>query len=169
MKITENIHYVGVNDYNIDLFEGQYKVEKGMAYNSYVICDEKTAVLDTVDKKFGEEWISNITEILGGKAPDYLVVHHMEPDHSANIDLFMDEFPSAKVVSNAKAFTMMKQFFGTDFDGRQISVGEGDTLPLGSHTLTFITARLPIPRSADLLSDTAPIGLLPATVLQHVI
>lgn len=140
MKITDKIFYVGVNDYNIDLFEGQYKVEKGMAYNSYVICDEKTAVLDTVDKKFGAEWLSNIKEILGEKTPDYLIVHHMEPDHSANIDLFMEEFPGAKVVSNAKAFAMMKQFFGTDFADRQISVGEGDTLNLGSHTLTFITA-----------------------------
>lgn len=140
MKITDNIFHVGVNDYNIDLFEGQYKVEKGMAYNSYVICDEKTAVLDTVEKNFGEEWLSNIKEVLGEKAPDYLVVHHMEPDHSANIDLFMNEYPEAKVVSNAKSFAMMKQFFGTDFNGRQIVVGEGDTLSLGKHTLTFVTA-----------------------------
>ena len=109
MKITDNIFYVGVNDYDIDLFEGQYKVRKGMAYNSYVIRDEKTAVLDTVDKKFGDEWLSNIENILGGSAPDYLIVHHMEPDHSANIDKFMGKYPQAQVVSNVKSFAMMKQ------------------------------------------------------------
>ncbi len=140
MNITDKIFYVGVDDREIDLFEGQYKVENGMAYNSYLICDEKTAVLDTVDKKFGDRWLSNIKEILGDKSPDYLVVHHMEPDHSANIDRFMEEFPEAQVVSNDKAFVMMKQFFGTDFDGRKIVVGDGDTLSLGAHTLTFITA-----------------------------
>lgn len=140
MKITDNILYVGVNDYNIDLFEGQYVVEKGMAYNSYVICDEKTAVLDTVDKNFGDEWLSNIKEALGEKAPDYLVIHHMEPDHSANIDRFMAEYPHAKIVSNTKAFAMIKQFFGTDYPDRQITVGEGDTLSLGKHSLTFVTA-----------------------------
>ena len=140
MKITDEILYVGVNDYNIDLFEGQYKVEKGMAYNSYIICDEKTAVLDTVDKNFGDEWLSNIEQVLEGKEPDYLVVHHMEPDHSANINRFMDKYPNAKVVSNSKSFVMMKQFFGTDYKDRQIAVGEGDTLSLGKHTLTFITA-----------------------------
>lgn len=140
MKITDNIFYIGVNDRNIDLFEGQYIVEKGMAYNSYVICDEKIAVLDTVDKNFGEEWMANLQNVLGDKVPDYLVVHHMEPDHSANIDNFMNIYPDAKIVSNAKSFVMMKQFFGTDYADRQISVGEGDTLSLGAHELTFITA-----------------------------
>lgn len=140
MKITDNIFYIGVNDRDIDLFEGQYIVEKGMAYNSYVICDEKIAVLDTVDKNFGEEWMVNLQNVLGDKAPDYLVVHHMEPDHSANIARFMDIYPDAKIVSNAKSFVMMKQFFGTDYADRQIAVGEGDTLSLGAHELTFITA-----------------------------
>ena len=140
MKITDKIFHIGVNDYDIDLFEGQYKVENGMAYNSYVICDEKTAVLDTVDKKFGDEWLENIKKVLGEKAPDYLVVHHMEPDHSANIDRFMKEYPGAKIVSNAKSFTMIKQFFGTDYPDNQIVVAEGSELCLGEHTLTFITA-----------------------------
>ena len=140
MKITDKIFHVGVNDYDIDLFEGQYKVEKGMAYNSYIICDEKTAVLDTVDKNFGDEWLGNITEVLGDKAPDYLVVHHMEPDHSANIDKFMQKYPTAKIVSNSKSFVMMKQFFGTDYTDRQVAVSDGSTLCLGEHELTFVTA-----------------------------
>lgn len=140
MKITDKIFYAGVNDYDIDLFEGQYMVEKGMAYNSYVIMDEKIAVLDTVDQNFGDEWLGNIKNILGDSTPDYLVVHHMEPDHSANIDRFAREYPNAKIVSNAKSFLMMKQFFGTDYPGRQICVAEGDTLNLGAHELTFITA-----------------------------
>ena len=140
MKITENIFYIGVNDYNIDLFEGQYMVEKGMAYNSYVICDEKTAVLDTVDKACGDKWFDNIVNTLGDKKPDYLVVHHMEPDHSANIDKFMNKYTSAKIVASSKAFVMMKQFFGTDYADRQVVVGEGDTLGLGNHQLTFVTA-----------------------------
>lgn len=140
MKVTDNIFYIGVNDYDIDLFEGQYLVEKGMAYNSYVIMDEKIAVLDTVDKNFGDEWLKNLKNILGDKQPDYLVVHHMEPDHSANIDMFAKEYPNAKIVSNAKSFVMMKQFFGTDYADRQVAVSEGDTLDLGNHKLTFITA-----------------------------
>lgn len=140
MKITDKISYIGVNDYDIDLFEGQYMVEKGMAYNSYVICDEKIAVLDTVDKNFGDEWLSNIKNVIGDKSPDYLVVHHMEPDHSANIDRFIEAYPNAKIVSNAKSFTMMKQFFGTDYSDRQIAVGEGDTLNLGESELAFVTA-----------------------------
>lgn len=140
MKITEEIFSVGVNDREIDLFEGQYVVENGMAYNSYVICDEKIAVLDTVDKKFGEEWLGNVSEVLGGKTPDYLVVHHMEPDHSANIDKFAKAYPSAKIVASAKAFIMMEQFFGTNYEDRRVVVGEGDTLSLGAHNLTFITA-----------------------------
>lgn len=140
MKITENIFNVGVNDREIDLFEGQYWVENGMAYNSYLICDDKVAVLDTVDKNFGGEWLSNIEKILGDKAPDYLIVQHMEPDHSANIDKFMDKYPSAQIVSSSKAFAMIKQFFGTDYPERQIVVGEGDTLSLGARDLTFVTA-----------------------------
>lgn len=140
MKVTDNIFYIGVNDYDIDLFEGQYLVEKGMAYNSYVIMDEKIAVLDTVDKNFGDEWLKNLKNILGDKQPDYLVVHHMEPDHSANINMFAKEYPNAKIVSNAKSFVMMKQFFGTDYADRQVAVSEGDTLDLGNHKLTFITA-----------------------------
>lgn len=140
MKITENIFNVGVNDREIDLFEGQYWVENGMAYNSYVICDDKVAVLDTVDKNFGAEWLSNIGKILGDKAPDYLIVQHMEPDHSANIDKFMDKYPNATIVASAKAFTMIKQFFGTNYPERQMVVGEGDTLSLGARDLTFVTA-----------------------------
>lgn len=140
MTVSENIYNVGVNDRDIDLFEGQYMVEKGMAYNSYLVCDKKTAVLDSVDKNFGDEWISNIKKILGNKAPDYLIVQHMEPDHSSNIDLFMETYPEAKIVSNSKSFTLMKQFFGTDYAGRQIAVGEGDKLSLGSKELIFVTA-----------------------------
>ena len=140
MKVTENIYNVGVNDREIDLFEGQYWVENGMAYNSYLVCDDKVAVLDTVDKGFGEEWLGNIANILGDKEPDYLIIQHMEPDHSANIDKFMDKYPSAKLVSSAKAFVMIKQFFGTDYPDRQIVVGEGDILSLGSRDLAFVTA-----------------------------
>ncbi len=140
MKITQDIRYVGVNDHDVDLFEGQYVVENGMAYNSYVIMDEKIAVMDTVDARFGAQWLKNITAELGARKPDYLVVQHMEPDHSANIAAFMTAYPSATVVSSQKAFKMMEQFFGTDFDGRRIIVGEGDTLSLGSHNLTFVTA-----------------------------
>ena len=140
MKITGDIKYVGVNDKNIDLFEGQYDVPNGMAYNSYVILDEKCAVLDTVDRKFGDEWLGNLKTVLDGRAPDYLVVHHMEPDHSANIARFLAEYPEAVVVSSDKAFVMMKQFFGDDYAARRIVVKEGDKLPLGKHTLTFLTA-----------------------------
>lgn len=140
MKITDKISYVGVNDREIDLFEGQYIVENGMAYNSYVIIDEKIAVCDTVDKKFGAEWLENIENAIGEKAPDYLIVHHMEPDHSANIAAFAKKYPNAKIVSNAKSFTMMKQFFGVDYRDRAIAVGEGDTLSLGEYELGFITA-----------------------------
>ena len=140
MFISENIKYIGVNDHDIDLFEGQYIVPSGMAYNSYAVIDEKVAIMDSVDARFGEEWLANINEALGGKAPDYLVVQHMEPDHSANIDLFAKTYPDAKIVSSAKAFVMMKQFFGTDYSDRQIVVGEGSTLSLGNRTLTFVTA-----------------------------
>ena len=140
MKITEDILYVGVNDHQVDLFEGQYVVENGMAYNSYVILDDKTAVMDTVDAKFTHQWLDNVEEALGGRNPDYLIVQHMEPDHSANIHNFMKTYPDAVIVSSSKAFVMMKQFFGTDFSDRRIVVGEGDTLSLGKHNLTFVTA-----------------------------
>lgn len=140
MNITNDIKYIGVNDREIDLFEGQYEVENGMAYNSYLIEDNKIAVMDTVDAHFGDEWLGNIKKALGEKTPDYLVVQHMEPDHSANIVKFAEAYPEATIVSSAKAFVMMKQFYGTDFSGRTVTVGEGDTLELGSHTLTFLTA-----------------------------
>jgi len=140
MKITENLHHIGINDREITMFEGQFMVENGMAYNSYIITDEKIAVLDTVDKTFGKEWLLNIKNILGEKAPDYLIVHHMEPDHSANIDTFMKEYPNAKIVASEKAFTMMKQFFGTDYKENQIVVKDGDKLSLGEYELSFVTA-----------------------------
>ena len=140
MKITQDIKYIGVNDREIDLFEGQYIVPNGMAYNSYVIIDEKIAVFDTVDARFGDEWLGNIKAVTEGKAPDYLIVQHMEPDHSANIKTFTDCFPDTKIVASQKAFVMMKQFFGTDFAERQLVVGEGDTLELGRHSLVFVTA-----------------------------
>ena len=140
MFITNDIRYIGVNDHQVDLFEGQYVVPNGMSYNSYVIIDEKIAVMDTVDQNFGQEWLANIRTELGERKPDFLVVHHMEPDHSANIDVFMNAYPEATVVSSAKAFGMMKQFFGTDYADRRIVVGEGGTLALGKHTLTFVTA-----------------------------
>ena len=140
MKITDSIVYVGVNDHEIDLFEGQYDVPNGMAYNSYVILDSKTAVVDTVDARFFHEWLDNVAVALNKKAPDYLIVQHMEPDHSANIDKFMKNYPSAKIVSSKKAFAMMQNFFGTDYADRAVVVGEGDTLSLGEHTLTFVTA-----------------------------
>lgn len=140
MFISNDIKYVGVNDHDIDLFEGQYVVENGMAYNSYVIVDDKIAVMDTVDANFTKQWLNNINNILGQKSPDYLVVQHMEPDHSANIKSFAEKYPNAKIVSSAKAFNMMKNFFGIDFADKQIVVGEGDTLNLGKHTLSFVTA-----------------------------
>ena len=139
-NITSDIVYVGVNDRKTDLFEGQYVVPEGMAYNSYVILDEKIAVMDTVDKNFTHEWLDNLEKALGGRKPDYLVVQHMEPDHSANIANFMKNFPGASIVSSAKAFAMMNNFFGTDFADRRVVVGEGDTLALGRHTLAFVTA-----------------------------
>ncbi len=140
MNITNDIRYVGVNDHKIDLFEGQYDVPNGMAYNSYVIIDDKIAVMDTVDRNFKHEWLNNLEEALDGRKPDYLVVQHMEPDHSANIKSFMENYPDAVIVSSSKAFVMMKNFFGTDFSDRRIVVGEGSTLGLGSHTLTFVAA-----------------------------
>ena len=140
MKITNDIIYIGVNDREIDLFEGQYVVENGMAYNSYAIIDEKIAVMDTVDARFGEEWLKNLENALGGRKPDYLVVQHMEPDHSANISLFMQTYGEAKIVSSSKAFAMMKQFYGSDFADRQVVVGGGSTLSLGRHELNFVTA-----------------------------
>lgn len=140
MRITDDIRYIGVNDHEIDLFEGQYVVPNGMAYNSYAIIDEKIAIMDTVDAKFTHQWLDNIQNTLGDRKPDYLVVQHMEPDHSANILNFTKSYPDAKIVSSAKAFAMMKQFFNIDFSDKSIVVGEGDTLSLGSHTLTFVTA-----------------------------
>ncbi len=140
MFITNDIKYIGVNDREIDLFEGQYVVENGMAYNSYIIEDEKIAVFDTVDARFGSEWLTNIKAVLGERKPDYLIIQHMEPDHSANINLFAENYPDAKIVASKKAFTMMLQFYGSDYADRQIVVGDGDTLSLGSHELTFVTA-----------------------------
>ena len=140
MIITNDIRYIGVNDHEVDLFEGQYVVPNGMSYNSYVIMDEKIAIMDTVDQNFTAQWLANIESVLEGRKPDYLVVHHMEPDHSANIHKFLTAYPEAVVVSSAKAFVMMKQFFGTDYADRRVVVGEGDTLSLGKHTLTFVTA-----------------------------
>lgn len=140
MFVTEDIRYIGVNDHDVDLFEGQYTVENGMSYNSYVILDEKVAVMDTVDAHFGVEWLQNLETELNGRRPDYLVVQHMEPDHSANIAVFMETYPEAQIVTSAKAFVMMQQFFGTDFPERKVVVGEGSTLKLGRHTLTFVTA-----------------------------
>lgn len=140
MQITNDIKYVGVNDHEIDLFEGQYIVENGMAYNSYVITDEKIAVMDSVDARFTDAWLDNVAGALNGRQPDFLIVQHMEPDHSANIVNFLETYPDAKVVASGKAFAMMQGFFGTDFSERRIVVGEGDTLFLGKHTLTFLTA-----------------------------
>ena len=140
MHITEDIRYIGVNDHQVDLFEGQYVVPNGMAYNSYAILDEKIAIMDTVDKNFTHQWLDNIQKTLGSRKPDYLVVQHMEPDHAANIANFMKVYPEATIVSSAKAFTMMEHFFGTGYDDRRIVVGEGSTLSLGKHTLTFVTA-----------------------------
>ena len=140
MNITKDIKYVGVNDHDIDLFEGQYVVENGMAYNSYVIIDEKIAVMDTVDARFRHEWLDNLADALDGRKPDYLIVQHMEPDHSANVMSFVAAYPEVKVVASAKAFAMMGQFFGDDLSERQIVISEGSTLELGKHTLNFIAA-----------------------------
>ena len=140
MFITNDIRYIGVNDHQVDLFEGQYIVPNGMAYNSYVIMDDKIAVMDTVDARFGPEWLANLETVLAGRKPDYLVVQHMEPDHSANIASFMDAYPQAVIVSSPKAFVMIGQFFGTEYADRRIVVQEGDTLSLGKHILTFVAA-----------------------------
>lgn len=140
MRVTNDIIYIGVNDHKLDLFEGQYDVPNGMAYNSYVIMDEKIAIMDTVDKNFTHEWLDNLDKALNGRKPDYLVVQHMEPDHSANIVNFVKTYPDAKIVSSAKAFVMMKQFFGTDFEEKQVVIAEGSTLELGTHTLNFVAA-----------------------------
>lgn len=140
MKITNDIRYVGVNDHDVDLFEGQYPVERGMAYNSYVVLDEKVTVFDTVDQNFVDEWLGNIKSLLGATAPDYLVVQHMEPDHSAGIAAFMAAYPTAKIVSSGPAFAMMVGFFGTDWADRKVVVKEGDTLVTGKHTFAFVGA-----------------------------
>ena len=139
-RITKDILYIGVNDHDLDLFEGQYIVPLGMAYNSYVILDDKIAVMDSVEKNFGGQWLANLEEALAGRVPDYLVVQHMEPDHSANISAFMEKYPSAVAVASAKAFTMMKNFYGNDYADRRIVAAEGTELPLGSHVLRFIAA-----------------------------
>ena len=131
MNITKDIKYIGVNDHEIDLFEGQYEVPSGMAYNSYAILDEKIAIMDTVDGRFCEKWLQNVKDAVGDRTPDYLVIHHMEPDHSAGISVFAAAYPTAKIVASAKAFVMMKNFFGDDFADRQVVVGEGSTLSLG--------------------------------------
>lgn len=140
MEISKDIKYIGVDDHDIDLFEGMYAVPRGMAYNSYVILDEKIAVMDTVEARFGEKWLANLENELGGRKPDFLVVQHMEPDHSANIAVFAEKYPEAKIVASAKAFTMMGQFYGSDFKEKQVVVGEGGRLSLGAHELCFITA-----------------------------
>ena len=140
MKISNDVRYIGVNDHEVDLFEGQYHVPNGMSYNSYVILDEQIAVMDTVDARFGAQWLCNLESALAGRTPDYLVVQHMEPDHSANINVFMARYPAARVVASAKAFAMMRQFYGQDYAQRRIVVGEGDILPLGKHTLSFVAA-----------------------------
>lgn len=140
MYVSDSIKYIGVNDREIDLFEGQYVVPNGMAYNSYVVFGGKIAVMDTVDGRFGDEWIKNLSAALCGKTPDYLVVQHMEPDHSANIVRFMEKYPNAKVAATGKAFAMMKNYFGTEYADRRVVVSEGDTLDLDGRTLTFITA-----------------------------
>ncbi len=140
MYISDKIHYIGVNDHDIDLFEGQYVVPNGMAYNSYVILDDKTAVMDTVDSRFFEQWLANLRSQLGERQPDYLIVQHMEPDHSGSVARFMAACPETTIVASAKAFAMMNQFFGADYADRRMVVGEGSTLPLGEHTLTFVTA-----------------------------
>ena len=140
MFITNDIRYIGVNDHQVDLFEGQYIVPNGMAYNSYVIMDDKIAVMDTVDARFGPEWLANLETVLAGRKPDFLMVQHMEPDHSANIASFMDAYPQAVIVSSPKAFVMIGQFFGTEYADRRIVVQEGDTLSLGKHILTFVAA-----------------------------
>lgn len=140
MEVTKDIIYIGVNDHKVDLFEGQYVVPNGMAYNSYVILDEKTAVMDTVDAHFGEEWLANLEQALGGRKPDYLVVQHMEPDHSANIAKFAEKYPEVQIVGNAKTFTMVKNFFGTDYADRRVVVKDGESLSLGAHELTFVFA-----------------------------
>ena len=140
MKITNDVIYIGVNDYKTDLFEGQYQIPNGISYNSYLIVDQKIAVMDTVDAGFTNEWLSNLDKALCGREPDYLIVQHMEPDHSANIVNFLDTYKGATIVSSDKAFTMMKNFFGTDFSDRRIVVKENDTLSLGKHNLVFLTA-----------------------------
>lgn len=140
MKITDSIKYVGVNDHQVDLFEGQYKVPNGMSYNSYVILDEKVAVMDTVDAHFTDEWLGNLARVLDGRKPDYLVVQHMEPDHAANVAIFMKAYPETTVVANAKTFVMIKNFFELDLEGRKLVVENGSSLSLGSHTLTFVFA-----------------------------
>ena len=139
-KVTKDVFYIGVNDHEIDLFEGQYIVPNGMAYNSYVVMDDQITVFDTVDQHFGDEWLANLAEVLGDRKPDYLIVQHMEPDHSANIARFAETYPEAKIVGNAKTFTYIQQFFGTDYADRRLVVKSGENLTTGSHTFTFVFA-----------------------------
>lgn len=153
--LTKDIFYVGINDHQLDLFESQYVVPNGMAYNSYVIMDDKIAVMDSVDRNFGTQWLEQIEKVLAGRKPDYLVVQHMEPDHSANIGAFMEKYPNAVVVATARAFGMMKNFFGQDYAERRLQVGEGDTLELGRHTLRFIMAPMVHWPEVMLTYDTA--------------
>lgn len=140
MKISDSVKYIGVNDHVTDLFEGQYKIKNGISYNSYIIFDDKIAVMDTVDQSFTHEWLDKVADALNGRKPDYLIIQHMEPDHSANIANFMSVYPETTVVASSKAFSMMKQFFGTDFSDNRKEVGEGDSIDLGHRTLTFVTA-----------------------------
>lgn len=153
--VTKDIFYVGVNDHQLDLFESQYIVPNGMAYNSYVIMDDKIAVMDSVDRNFGAQWLEQIETVLAGRTPDYLIVQHMEPDHSANIGLFMEKYPNAVVVATARAFGMMKNFFGQDYADRRVQVAEGDTLELGRHTLRFMMAPMVHWPEVMLTYDTA--------------
>mgnify|MGYP004448089961 FL=1 len=141
-NITNDIFYVGANDHEVDLFEGQFIVPNGMAYNSYVIMDDKIAIMDTIDQHFGDQWLANIKEVIGDRKPDYLIVQHMEPDHSANIAFFMENYPDTTVVASNMAFVMMKNYFGTDYADKSLKIKEGDTLELGKHTLNFIAAPL---------------------------
>ena len=140
MNITKDIKYIGVNDHEVDLFEGQYRVPNGMAYNSYVIMDKKIAIMDTVDAAFAHEWLDNLAEALGERSPDFLIVQHMEPDHSANIANFLRAYPETTVVANAKAFAMIDAFFGEGLCKNKLTVENGESLSLGEHTLTFVFA-----------------------------
>ena len=164
MNISKNVFYVGVNDKQIDLFEGLYDVPNGMAYNSYVIMDDKIVVMDAVDERFADEWLANVAKVLDGRTPDYLVVQHMEPDHSGSVMNFVNSYPSAKIVASARAFIMMKNFFGTDFADKRVQVKEGSELCLGEHTLTFVEAPMATKKMKDMLSNCKNLTYTNATV-----